>query len=117
MAALAVLFLLLVVSFCVLVLLLVVLRILLPLVVLIFFAIACLAAVALYPASIIWAYMDAEARGKPGWALALLVAASPLFFFIGWPLGLLAWVVFRPAKTVTLPNLGPGTFASTPGHA
>ena len=40
--------------------------------------------------SIVWAYRDAERRGKSGLLVALLVA------FLSWPLGLLAWVIFRP---------------------
>jgi len=41
--------------------------------------------------SVVWAYRDAQARGKPGWAVALLV------LLIDWPLSLLLWYVFRPA--------------------
>ena len=40
--------------------------------------------------SIVWAYRDAEKHGKSGVLVALLVA------FLSWPLGLLAWVIFRP---------------------
>ena len=40
--------------------------------------------------SLIWVYRDAEARGKPGWAVALLV------LFLKWPLSLAVWVIFRP---------------------
>ena len=40
--------------------------------------------------SVIWAYFDAERRGKSGCFVAILVA------FLTWPLGLLAWLVFRP---------------------
>ena len=46
-----------------------------------------------YVGSIIWAYRDAERRGKPGWLVALLVA------LLSWPLSLLVWVVFRPGIT------------------
>lgn len=46
---------------------------------------------ACYIASIIWAYRDAGLRGKPAWAVALLVA------LLSWPFGLLAWIIFRPA--------------------
>ncbi|MDX5346718.1 MAG: hypothetical protein LPJ89_01350 [Hymenobacteraceae bacterium] len=46
--------------------------------------------------SIIWAYNDAEARGKPGWAVALLVA------LFSWPLSLLLWVIFRPDRKQTI---------------
>jgi hypothetical protein len=41
-----------------------------------------------------WVYRDAKARGKPGFAAALLVAVA------GWPLSLLAWYVFRPEKKI-----------------
>ena len=44
----------------------------------------------LYIWSIIWAYNDAERRGKPGWLVAILVA------LLSWPLGLLLWLLFRP---------------------
>ncbi len=44
----------------------------------------------LYLFSIVWAYGDAQQRGKPGCLVALLVT------FLSWPLGLLAWVIFRP---------------------
>jgi hypothetical protein len=43
-----------------------------------------------YILSIFWSYGDAEARGKPGCAVALIVA------LLSWPIGLLVWVVFRP---------------------
>lgn len=46
-----------------------------------------------YVGSIIWAYRDAERRGKPGWLVALLVA------LLSWPLSLLIWFVFRPGIT------------------
>ena len=38
----------------------------------------------------VWAYGDAERRGKSGCLVALLV------FFLSWPLGLILWLVFRP---------------------
>jgi hypothetical protein len=50
----------------------------------------CLAVLLLYIWSICWSYADAEARNKPGWAVALLVA------LLSWPIGLLIWFVFRP---------------------
>jgi len=40
--------------------------------------------------SLVWAWRDAEKRGKPGWLVALLV------LFMNWPFSLLIWVVFRP---------------------
>jgi hypothetical protein len=53
-----------------------------------------LAAAGLYVASIVWAYRDAEQRGKNGLLVALLVA------LVTWPLGLLVWVLIRPADVV-----------------
>ena len=44
----------------------------------------------LYIGTIIWAYGDAERRGKSGCLVALLVA------LLSWPIGLIAWLVFRP---------------------
>lgn len=44
----------------------------------------------LYVVSIVWAYRDAKHRGKPGWAVALLIA------LLSWPVSLLLWIVFRP---------------------
>ena len=44
----------------------------------------------LYVWSIIWAWTDADRRGKPGWAVALLVA------LVSWPLSLVVWLVVRP---------------------
>lgn len=44
----------------------------------------------LYVWSIIWAYRDAEARGKEGLLVAVLVA------LVAWPLGLLIWLFVRP---------------------
>jgi len=40
--------------------------------------------------SLIWAYKDAEKRGKPGWLVVLLL------LFMNWPFSLLIWLVFRP---------------------
>ena len=40
--------------------------------------------------SLIWVYRDAEERGKPGWAVALLVVMCK------WPVSLLMWLVIRP---------------------
>ncbi len=44
---------------------------------------------ALYIASLVWVYRDANRRGKSGVLIALLVA------IISWPLGLLVWVLLR----------------------
>jgi len=46
----------------------------------------------LYIWSIVWAYGDAERRGKSGCLVALLV------IFLSWPLGLVAWLIFRPEE-------------------
>lgn len=43
--------------------------------------------------SIVWAYKDAEKRGKPGWIVAIVVA------FLAWPIGLLLWILIRPDNT------------------
>ena len=40
--------------------------------------------------SIVWAYNDAESRGKSGCLVALLV------LLLSWPVGLIAWLIFRP---------------------
>ncbi len=45
---------------------------------------------ALFIWSVIWAYRDAERRGKPGCLVALLV------FWLTWPLGLILWLLIRP---------------------
>ena len=44
----------------------------------------------IYIWSIVWAYQDAEKRGKPGWLVAIIVA------LLAWPLGLLVWLLVRP---------------------
>lgn len=49
----------------------------------------------IYIWSIIWAYKDAESRGKPGWLVAIVVA------FLAWPLGLLVWLIVRPDNKTT----------------
>jgi hypothetical protein len=100
-----------------LVVLAVALRLVLPLIIVLGLFLVFLSVAALYPGSIIWAYLDAQARGKPGWALALLVALSPFFALIGWPLALLAWVVFRPEKLSVGKNIGAGVFDAPLGHA
>lgn len=46
----------------------------------------------LYIWSVVWCYGDANARGKPGCLVAILVA------FFSWPIGLLLWVIFRPEQ-------------------
>ncbi len=54
------------------------------------FVILVLIALMLPLASSIWAFIDAEERGKSGCLVAILV------FFLIWPLGLLLWLVYRP---------------------
>lgn len=44
---------------------------------------------ALYIASIVWVYRDAERHGKSGILVALLVA------LISWPIGLIVWLIVR----------------------
>jgi multisubunit Na+/H+ antiporter MnhB subunit len=44
-----------------------------------------------YAFSIAWAFQDARRRRKSGVLVALLVA------FLSWPIGLVAWLVFRPS--------------------
>jgi hypothetical protein len=45
--------------------------------------------------SVVWAVKDAEERGVSGCLIGLLV------LLIAWPLGLILWLVTRPAK---IPN-------------
>ncbi len=47
--------------------------------------------------SLIWVHGDAVKRGKPGWAVVLLV------LFLDWPISLLLWLVFRPEIKPDLP--------------
>lgn len=49
----------------------------------------------IYLWSIVWAYKDAERRGKPGWLVAIVVA------FLAWPIGLLLWLLVRPNDRTT----------------
>lgn len=42
--------------------------------------------------SLVWVYRDAQARGKPGWAVTLVV------LLLKWPISLLLWVIFRPER-------------------
>lgn len=60
----------------------------------IFFPIAvAVAATILFIWSLIWVYKDAEKRGKSGCLVLFLCVV------LGWPLGLIAWLVFRPDNT------------------
>jgi hypothetical protein len=45
---------------------------------------------AVFVYSIVWAYNDAEKRGKSGCLVALLV------FLLTWPVGLIIWLLIRP---------------------
>jgi hypothetical protein len=49
----------------------------------------CLIIFAIYIASIVWVYRDANRRGKSGILVALLVA------LISWPIGLVVWLIIR----------------------
>ncbi|MEJ8757012.1 hypothetical protein WG947_08400 [Pontibacter sp. H259] len=49
-----------------------------------------IALLVLYIWSVVWAYKDANRRGKPGWLVALMVA------LLSWPVGLIVWLLFRP---------------------
>jgi hypothetical protein len=42
--------------------------------------------------SLVWAYKDAEKRGKPGWLIVLVV------LLMNWPISLLLWLAFRPEE-------------------
>jgi len=53
-----------------------------------------LASLVLYPLSLIWAYRDAEKRGRNGLLLAIFVAVT-------WVIGLFVWLVVRPEKDAT----------------
>jgi hypothetical protein len=57
-------------------------------------AILAIGILALLVWSLIWVYRDAEARGKPGWVVSLLVLV------LKWPISLLLWIVFRPEQSV-----------------
>ncbi len=49
-----------------------------------------LALVGLFIYSLVWAYADAEARGKPGWLVVLLLV------LLAWPGSLVLWLLIRP---------------------
>lgn len=51
--------------------------------------IICLVFLAIYIASIVWVYRDANRRGKNGLLVALLVA------LISWPISLVVWLIVR----------------------
>ncbi|HRI88371.1 MAG TPA: hypothetical protein PLJ47_09305 [Candidatus Hydrogenedentes bacterium] len=56
----------------------------------IFGGIVSLLILAIYIASVIWSYTDAERRGKSGILVALLV------LLLVWPAGLIVWLLIRP---------------------
>ncbi|HEV7843913.1 MAG TPA: hypothetical protein VGO69_09450, partial [Pyrinomonadaceae bacterium] len=60
-----------------------------PVVITIVAIIITLLCLALYIASIVWVYRDAERHGKSGILVALLVA------LISWPIGLVVWLIVR----------------------
>ena len=60
-----------------------------PIIIIIIAVICGLLFFAIYIASLVWVYRDAESRGKSGILVALLVA------FISWPIGLIVWLIVR----------------------
>jgi hypothetical protein len=56
-----------------------------------------------------WALADAGRRGRPGWAVALLVVAAPL---VGW----LVWLALRPQPLDAWRREVPNTGHEAPGH-
>jgi len=68
----------------------------LPLVVFAFLLV--LGAFMAYLWSIVWAYEDAESRGKSGLLVALLVMLAV------WPIGLIVWLMLRPRDKHPLPR-------------
>ncbi|MCC6795187.1 MAG: hypothetical protein IT366_08715 [Candidatus Hydrogenedentes bacterium] len=46
----------------------------------------------IYIGSVIWAFADAQRRGKSGCLVALLV------LLLVWPVGLIIWLLIRPAR-------------------
>jgi hypothetical protein len=56
--------------------------------------IVALAFLAVFIYSIVWAYGDAERRGKSGCLVALLV------FLLTWPVGLIIWLLIRPEEKI-----------------
>ncbi|HEU5169690.1 MAG TPA: hypothetical protein VFU46_04080 [Gemmatimonadales bacterium] len=72
-------------------------------------ALTLLAAVLLVAALVRWALADAGRRGRPGWAVALLVVAAPV---IGW----LVWLALRPAPLDPWRREPPPGDHDSPGH-
>ena len=46
----------------------------------------------IYIGSVIWAFADAQNRGKSGCLVALLV------LLLVWPVGLIIWLLIRPSR-------------------
>ena len=57
-----------------------------------------LAGFALFAFSLVWAYRDAESRGKSGLLVILMIA------LMGWLPGLLVWYLLRPQATTVEPD-------------
>ena len=56
----------------------------------------------------VWVYKDAEARQDEGWAYALMVVAASIFIpFIGFAVGIVAWLIVRPDwDAISRPGMG-----------
>lgn len=67
------------------------------------------AAAALLGAVVRWALTDAGKRGRPGWAVALLLVAAPV---VGW----LVWLALRPAQLDVWRRDPQGPLESRHGH-
>lgn len=52
-----------------------------------------LVAFVIYIGTVIWAFADAQSRGKSGCLVALLV------LILVWPVGLIIWLLIRPSRT------------------
>ena len=63
----------------------------------------CLGLFITYLWSIVWAYEDAQSRGKSGLLVALLVMLGV------WPIGLIAWLILRPRDKHPLPRSESGS--------
>lgn len=48
----------------------------------------------IYIGSVVWAFSDAQSRGKSGCLVALAV------LLLIWPVGLIVWLLIRPASRV-----------------
>lgn len=67
------------------------------------------AAAALFGAVVRWAVADARKRGRPGWAVALLLVAAPV---AGW----LVWLALRPAPLDAWRRDSQSSLESRQGH-